>query len=196
MRPILVRMEEAEREAIYRAVVECVLYPFGSLAAANAKRRRSASHCTLCATLHQPLQRERSAKSSSASASSTPRHTGAAHAANGSSAAVGRLIGNALALATPTLLARNRSHQPLAARSSDSMRSNRSSAIGLSAVGGDELAAACACPPDPSQSDLLDFAQQVRSAPHRSAATLKASPHLTSPLLSHPIISFFPQALR
>ena len=165
MRPILVRMEEAEREAIYRAVLECVLYPLGSLAAANEQRRRSVSRCTLCSNLHLQLQRERSTKSSSASASSTPRHTiSAANGGtngNGTSAAVGRIIGNALSLATPTLLARNREHRPLVARSSDSMRSNRSSAVALSAAS-DELAA-CVCPPEPSQNDLVDFAQQVRT---------------------------------
>lgn len=170
MRPLLVRMEEVEREAIYRAVVECVLYPLGSLAAANETRRRSATRCTLCSGIQAQLQRERSTKSSSTSASSTPRRHASnaaaigaplnanANAVNGSSAAV-RLIGNALSLATPTLLARNRDHRPLAARSSDSMRSNKSSA-GLSVIG-DDLSS-CVCPPDPTPTDLLEFAQQVR----------------------------------
>ena len=177
MRPILVRMEEVEREAIYRAVLECVLYPLGSLAAANEQRRRTGSRCPKCSSLHLQLQRERSAKSSSASASSTPRHTSAVSAngtsasanatatatanATATSAAVGRIIGNALSLATPTLLARNKEHRPLAARSSDSMRSNRSSAVALSAASDEP--AACVCPPDTSQNDLVDFAQQVRT---------------------------------
>ena len=166
MRPILVRMEEVEPEAIYRAVLECVLYPLGSLAAANEQRRRSASRCALCSNLHLQLQRERSTKSSSASASSTPRHTstvanGTNANAIGTSAAVQRIFGNALSLATPTLLARNREHRPLAARSSDSMRSNRSGVLALSAASDEP--AACVCPPDPSQNDLVDFAQQVRT---------------------------------